>query len=117
MRLSEISYSGRQPVDAYGPGFFRVGGAVHYGPLLLLPAGVSAWSGLETLEPILQAASEIDVLLVGMGAEFAFLPAGIRNRLEAAGMGIDAMTTPAACRCFNVLLAEERRVSAALLPV
>ena len=117
MRVTEIHYPGSPPVDGYGPGFFRVAGEVHAGPLLLLPEGLAHWGGLADLDPILAQAAGIDVLLIGMGAEIRALPAEIRARLEGAGIGVEIMATPPACRTYNVLLGEGRRVAAALLPV
>ena len=71
MRTTEVDYEGRLPVDAYGPGGFRVAGAVHRGPLALLPAGIVAWDGLPDLGPFLERAASFDVLLVGTGAAVA----------------------------------------------
>jgi len=119
VRTTEIDYEGRLPVDGYGPGGFRVAGAVHHGPLALLPEGVVAWDGLPDLAPFLERAAAFDVLLVGTGATLA-LPEGFaaaRAALEAAGPGAEVMATPSACRTYNVLLAEGRRVAAALMPV
>ena len=117
MQTTEVDFGGRQPVEGYGPGFFRIGGALHRGPVALLPEGPLAWGGLDDLAPFLERAGVIDVLLVGLGAEVAPLPAPVRDALEAAGIGVEAMATPPACRTFNVLLSEERRVAAALIPV
>ncbi|MFO1142916.1 MAG: Mth938-like domain-containing protein [Amaricoccus sp.] len=119
MRTTEVDFEGRLPVDGYGPGAFRVAGLVHCGPLALVPAGVVAWSGLPDLAPFLARAADFDVLLVGTGGTLA-LPEGFgaaRGALEAAGPGLDVMATPSACRTYNVLLAEGRRVAAALMPV
>lgn len=52
-----------------------------------------------------------------MGAEIAPLDRDLRAALEAAGIGVEIMATPPACRTYNVLLAEGRRIGAALLPV
>lgn len=117
MRVTEIHYPGSPPVDGYGPGFFRVGGQVHQGALLLLPDGVQPWGGLGDLEPILEQRAAIDVLLMGMGAEIRALPTEVRARLEEAGIGFEIMASPPACRTYNVLLGEGRRVAAALIPV
>lgn len=118
MRLTEIRYSDAMPVDGYGPGFFRVGGEVHRGGLFLMPAGpAAAWSGLGDSGAILAAAGAIDVLLVGTGAAIAPLPPDFRAALEAAGIGVEIMASPAACRSYNMLLAEGRRVALAALPV
>lgn len=117
MRVTEIHYPGSPPVDGYGPGFFRVGGEVREGPLLLLPGGIERWDGLGDLDSILEQSDAIDVLLMGMGPEIRPLTPEIRARLEGAGIGVEIMATPPACRTYNVLLGEGRRVAAALLPV
>ena len=117
MRLNEISYDGRRPVDGYGPGFFRIGGEVWRGPVMVLPAGPSAWGGYGETAALVAAAAEVDVVLVGTGAAPAHLPGDFRAALEAAGIGVEAMASPAACRTYNMLLAEGRRVGLALLPV
>jgi uncharacterized protein len=120
MRTTEVDYHGRLPVDSYGSGGFRVAGAVHRGPLALVPAGIVPWAGLPGLEPFLERVASFDVLLVGTGAALAAPAPGFataRARVEAAGAGVDVMTTPSAARTYNVLLAEGRRVAAALMPV
>lgn len=117
MRLTEIRFDAGLPVDGYGPGFFRIGGTVLEGAVLLTGQGAAAWGGMEDDAPLLALAGRVDVLLVGTGAETAHLPATLRARLEAAGLGVEAMATPPACRSYNVLLSEGRRIAAALLPV
>jgi uncharacterized protein len=117
MRLTEIDYSGPPPVDGYGPGFFRVAGEVHEGGLLLLPTGRASWGGYEDAGAILAAAAGIDVLLVGTGPEIAPLPRAFRDGVEAAGVGVEIMASATACRSYNMLLAEGRRVALAALPV
>jgi uncharacterized protein len=117
MEQREVDFGGRLPVEGYGPGFFRIGGAIHEGPLALLPDGPRPWSGIGDFGLFLERAAAIDVLLVGVGAEVAALPPALRAALEGAGLGVEAMATPPACRTYNVLLAEERRVAAALIPV
>jgi uncharacterized protein len=69
------------------------------------------------LEALLAVAAQVDVLFVGTGAEIAHIPRDLRERLEAAGIGVEVMASPAACRTYNVLLSEGRRVGLALLPV
>lgn len=117
MRLNEIRYDAGLPIDGYGPGFFRVGGKVHQGPLLVLPDGAQAWAGLDDSGPLIAAAARIDVLFLGTGAEIAHPPGALRAALDAAGVGVEPMATPAACRTYNILLSEGRRIGAALLPV
>ncbi|SEL33714.1 Uncharacterized conserved protein, contains Mth938-like domain [Roseivivax marinus] len=117
MRLNEISYSDAEPVEGYGPGFFRIGGKALDGPLLLSPHGTHVWGGYEDGDALRALAGEIDVLFVGTGPETAHLPKHLRTELEEAGIGVEVMNSPSACRTYNVLLAEGRRVALAVLPV
>lgn len=117
MRVNEVVYTDAEPIDGYGPGFFRVGGTAHRGAVLTGPAGTTGWGGLDDAGPLLDLAARIDVLLVGTGPEIAHIPAGLRADLEAAGIGVEVMNSPAACRTYNVLLSEGRRAAVALLPI
>ncbi|MDJ0822570.1 MAG: Mth938-like domain-containing protein [Paracoccaceae bacterium] len=117
MRLNEISFTDAVPVDGYGPGFFRVGGKAVDGPLCVSAKGTQTWGGIDDSETLLALKDEVDVLFVGTGPETTHLPATLRNTLEAAGLGVEVMNSPAACRTYNVLLSEGRRVALAVLPV
>ncbi|THD84412.1 hypothetical protein E7811_01275 [Aliigemmobacter aestuarii] len=117
MRLTEITYDKAQPIDGYGPGFFRIGGQVLRGACLITPWDAGPWAGFADTEAPLALAGRIDVLFLGTGAEIAHPPAAFREALEAAGIGVEPMNSPAACRTYNVLLSEGRRIAAALLPV
>ncbi|MBK5933108.1 uncharacterized protein C8N32_11614 [Rhodovulum imhoffii] len=117
MQITELTFSSSLPVDGYGPGFFRVAGQVHHGPVLVAGDRVLPWEGLSDGAALMALAGQIDVLLIGTGAEISPLPTELRDRLEAAGLGVEAMATPPAARTYNVLLSEKRRVAVALLPV
>jgi len=117
MELNEVSFDGATPIDGYGPGFFRVGGAAMEGAILVTVHGARGWGGYEDAAPLLELVEEVDVLFIGTGPETAHIPGGLRRRLEEAGLGVEAMNSPAACRTYNVLLSEGRRVAVALLPV
>lgn len=117
MRLTEINFNDAPPIDGYGPGFFRIGGAVREGPVAVLPTGTHSWGGFEDTATLVAAADALDVLFIGTGAEIAPLPVAFREALEGAGIGVEAMASPPACRTYNVLLSEGRRIGAALLPV
>lgn len=122
MRISELSWEGPPPIDSYGGGGFRVADAFHAGSLLILPGGLVPWGvaarpEADDFAPAIAAAAAIDVLLIGMGPDIAPLAAGARAALEEAGIGFELMSTGSACRTYNVLLSEGRRVAAALIAV
>jgi uncharacterized protein len=115
-------YPGRAPVDAYGNGGFRFAGMSHRGSLLCLPSGIYGWDAdgridRETLAKVFDEAGEIEVLLVGTGREMIPLAPDLAAALREHGIVSDAMSTGAAVRTFNVLLAEDRAVAAALVAV
>lgn len=117
MRLSEIDFGAALAIEGYGPGFFRLGGEAHEAPLLVCGGEVREWRGYDDAEPLLALAGQADILLIGTGAQIGHLPHSLRARLEEAGLGVENMDSPAACRTYNVLLSEQRRVALALLPV
>jgi len=117
MRITEVEFGTGTPIDGYGPGFFRVGGEVVQGAALVLPGATMSWEGYADTASILGSADGIDILIVGTGTEIAHPPPAFRTALEAAGIGVEPMASAAACRTYNVLLSEGRRVGAALLPV
>ncbi len=117
MRLTEISYGSAKPIEGYGPGFFRIGWHVLRGPCLITPWDAGLWGGFDDTAAPLSLAGRIDVLFLGMGADIGHPPAAFRTRLHAAGIGIEAMSSPTACRTYNVLLSEGRRIAVCLIPV
>ncbi|MGP1357262.1 Mth938-like domain-containing protein [Roseicyclus sp.] len=117
MRITEVDFGAAKQVDGYGPDFFRIDGTIVEGAALVLPGRTAQWEGYGSVEPILAAAKDIDFLILGTGPEIAHPPAEFRRTLEAAGIGVEPMASAAACRTYNVLLSEGRRVGAALLPV
>jgi uncharacterized protein len=123
-RLYDGFIPGRYPFDAYGNGGFRFADMSHRGSVLALPSGIKAWPITsiteltdEVLEPIFAEAGEIDLLLLGTGADVAAIPNAFRERFREAGIGLDVMQTGAAARTYNILLAENRKVAAALIAV
>ncbi len=117
MRLTEVTYGSAMPIEGYGPGFFRVGGHVLRGPCLITPWDAGPWGGLEDTAAPLSLAGRIVVRFVGTGATIAHVPPDFRAALEGQGIGVEIMASPTACRTYNVLLGEGRRVAVALLPV
>jgi uncharacterized protein len=117
-------YPGRAPIDSYGKGGFRFAGMSHRGSLLCLPSGIYGWDAPApkaldeaSLAKVFAEAGAIDTLLIGTGIEIVPLGATLRERLRAEGIVAEPMSTGAAVRTFNVLLAEDRAVAAALIAV
>jgi uncharacterized protein len=115
----------RQVIQGYGGGGFKVSDRDWFGPVIVFPTRTVAWSvvsaatfTVDQFEPIRDAESPpIELLLIGAGAKMVLLPARLRADLRAFGFAVEVMDTGAACRTYNVLIGEERRVAAALLPV
>jgi uncharacterized protein len=111
-------------VQAYGNGGFRIGGVAHLGSVVVLPTRVEVWAAaamadvaLDSLQIVIDAAPRVELLLVGCGGRIAPLPAELRRALRAAGIAVEPMDTGAACRTYNVLVTEGRRVAAALIAI
>jgi len=117
MQLNEIIFDHAMPIEGYGPGFFRIGGRVIQGAVLALPNSAQKWGGLDDIDALLAVADQVDVIFLGTGAEIAHAPDAMREALDARGIGLEVMASAAACRTYNILLSEGRRVAAALVPV
>lgn len=122
--IRDAHFPGRAPIDAYGNGGFRFADMSHRGSILCLPSGIHGWDPagpaaltIDDFAPLLAESDAVEILLVGMGRDLRPLPAQLRKRLREAGISADPMSTGAAVRTFNVLLAEERAVAAALIAV
>lgn len=119
----------RQVIDSYGPGRFQIAGKTYTGPVLVFPNTVLTWDGAvegdlaTALDPaslalVGRADPAVEVFLIGTGAKVEFVRPSQKAAIKAAvGLAPDAMETGAACRTYNILLAEGRRVAAALIPV
>jgi uncharacterized protein len=126
MDLTPLIPAGRQIVESYGHGRFRVTGALYEGSVIVFPDRTIAWpvanaagADPENLEVVSAAgrAGRIDLLLLGCGAKMALVPSSLRAALREAGVVVEPMDTGAACRTYNVLMAEGRHVAAALIAV
>jgi len=112
------------PIDAYGNGGFRFAGMSHKGSLLCLPDGIWAWPIADmaafdalALSPVFARLAALDFFLLGTGRDPRPLPQPLRTEFRSANVSADAMATGAAVRTYNILVAENRRVAAALIAV
>ncbi len=124
IEIRDAHFPGRAPIDAYGNGGFRFADMSHRGSILCLPSGIHGWDMAEgdPLTPeafgrVLSEAGGIEVLLVGTGSGIRPLPRELKEALRARSVASDPMSTGAAVRTFNVMLAESRAVAAALIAV
>ena len=115
---------GRTVIEGYGAGGFTVDGNRVVGSVLVFPGRVVGWPvtafdqvTAASLDAVTAALPAVEILLIGSGARLELAPTSLRTALRDAGIALDVMDTGAACRTYNVLLAEERRVAAALIAV
>lgn len=106
---------------SYGEGFVEVNEARFTSSILVLPEGaVLPWSPLRIDDVGPDSFADIialkpEILLFGSGARLRFLHPRITRALTQAGIGVEAMDMFAACRTYNILMSEERKVACALL--
>ena len=113
-----------QVIRSYGPGHFTIGEREWSEPVLVTPGETSSW-GVTRMEELTAANVAVtregpapaEILVLGCGARAMFLPPALRAELKAAGLSVEVLDTGSACRTYNVLLAEGRRVAAALIPL
>jgi uncharacterized protein len=122
MEINPLRAGERLTVEGYGAGTFRVAGGEVTGSMLIRAERFDPWPAADAtaldeaaLAPLTDLAGEIDVLLVGTGETLVAPGGGLRRRLREVGIGVEIMTTPAACRTYNLLVAEGRRVAAAVV--
>ena len=122
MDLTPVATAGRQIIERYAASGFRVSGVIYHGPVLVFPDVTVAWEVAsapdvtwEALAPVIEHGG-VEILLLGLGRSTSAVPAHLRTALRAARIALEAMDTGAACRTYNVLMAEDRRVAAALIP-
>ena len=113
-----------QLIRTYGPGRFLISDREWRQPVLVTPTVTTAWNvaraeelTLESLEALKAAPAPTELLVLGCGARAIFVPPDLRAALKSAGLALEVVDTGSARRIYNVLLAESRRVAAALIPL
>lgn len=122
MEMTPLIPGDRQLIGAYGPGLFRVSGVVHEQSIVVFPDRTLEWHvsafdqiDAESFAAVTEAVPPVEVLLLGTGSRHEFVSPALRRTLRDSGIVLDTMDTGAACRTYNVLMAEDRRVAAALI--
>lgn len=124
MDVTPLVKDGAKIIQAYAEGNFRVSGEVYNSAVIVFENRVVSWNvnknidalSIADFDALFEMKDEADVFLLGTGKTMAFLSPEIRQGLKSKGLHVEMMDTGAACRTYNVLMAEGRRVAAAMLP-
>lgn len=112
-----------QVIQGYGNGGFTVSGQHYDGAVVVLRGRTAPWSPPDELSRLAMAdfaavtdpAADVDIVLLGCGKRAVLLNGETRAALKTAGVTVECMDTGAACRTFNLLQMEGRRVAAMLV--
>ncbi len=121
MKLHLTQSAGNQLITGYGTGWIEVNEARYEHSLIVLPNLVVTDWNVTNFEDLSEAHFERlaalapEVILLGTGTTHRFAHPSLSRALTEAGIGLECMTTAAACRTYNILMAEGRHVAAALI--
>jgi len=122
MDITPLIPQEKNVIKGYGNKTFNVSETEYKHSLLILPDKMQEWMvntpeniTIESLEFISDNSNDIEILLIGCGELQIQIPAAIHMHFSKHNIGVEVMTTGAACRTYNVLLSEERKVAAALI--
>jgi len=121
LKLHLATVGTRNTFTGYGAGFVMINGTRHDASLIVLPEALVTDWGATTFEslalPHMERLAQLDaeVVLLGTGARFAMPAIPLMQAVRGRGIGLEVMDTQAACRTYNILLAEDRKVAAAIL--
>ena len=120
MKLHQIEPGKQNLFTGYGPGYVAVNNVRHETSVLVSPRSVSVWqvkdfAGLAQGDFAFVSELEAEIVILGTGAVQRFPRPELARALAAAGAGVEVMDSKAACRTYNILAAEGRKVVAAIL--
>jgi uncharacterized protein len=121
LKLSLSLNPTRKIFTAHGPGYVTVSGERHDKPIVVTPQQVfsdwpaSTFAALSAADFDYFLALRPDIVLLGSGPEHRFARPQLYRALTDAGIGVEFMSTPAACRTYNILLGEDRKVAVGIL--
>ena len=120
MKLHASAPSALNTFTAYGEGYVMVNDRRHEANLIVLPGQLLQWNvasfdALKEEDFLVLLDLDLEILLLGTGARQRFPHPRLTRALAEKRIGVEAMDLQAACRTYNILMAEERKVAAALL--
>ena len=120
MKLHLTPGAGLQLFSGYGPGYIAINGVRHDKGVVVTPEKVMEWPvrGFEALTAAdfgFVAELKPEIVIFGTGATQRFPPPALARPLAAIGVGVEIMDSRAACRTYNILASEGRKVAAAIL--
>jgi len=122
MKIHLESGAGQHLIRAYAPGVITINDTAHHRSLIVTPERVLEWPP-ESFDDLLAvhfesiAAMQPEVAILGTGARLKFPAPRLIRALVEANIGLEVMDTGAACRTYNILMSDGRRVAAALLMI
>lgn len=122
MKIHLESGAGQQLIRAYAPGVITINDTAHRRSLIVTPERVQEWApknfdDLQAVHFESIAALQPEVAILGTGARLKFPAPRLIRALVEANIGLEVMDTGAACRTYNILMSDGRRVAAALLMI
>lgn len=120
MKLHASGPSGVNTITGYGEGYVMVNGERRASSVVVLPDRIEQWEGkafsrLTADDFLFLRDLKVEIVLLGTGSRQRFPHPRLTAALAQAGIGLEVMDVQAACRTYNILVAEERKVAAALL--
>ena len=120
MKLHASAPSALNTFTAYGDGYVMINSQRRESNLIVLPEQILSWdvagfAALKESDFEVFSGMKLEILLLGTGSKQRFAHPRLTRALAAQRVGVEAMDLQAACRTYNILMAEERRVAAALL--
>ncbi|MDX2113527.1 MAG: Mth938-like domain-containing protein [Alphaproteobacteria bacterium] len=122
MDVTPAIHESRQVITGYGGGGFKINGEFKHGSMLvfadrMVPLEIhDSAIELTHIQPVLER-HDVELLLIGTGKQMRPIDPTIRAALKARSTQCDVMDTGAACRTYNVLQSEERRVAALVVAI
>lgn len=125
MDVTPLIPQGKKVITGYGKGGFVINNERIAGDIIITPDQVLTWQvkdhsriSKDDLAAIARAIGHVDIMLIGCGEQHYNLEPRVMQEIRHQfGLNIDIMSTSAACRTYNVLLAENREIAAALIAV